>query len=335
MKYFPRYGSGRGQMRFRDLTVLRPSLASEAEGVRGGLVNVRASAKPDRLICGDGLAVMAELAGASFDAIYFDPPFLTHKVRQGDRGAFADDWPSLDAYLDWFKPWVVEAHRLLKPTGWLWLHLDWHAAAYVRVMTDAIFGPRQFKNEIVWHYTGRRSPADHRFNQKHDNLLLYARSPQSRLAPLFEPWTRDEYVAMKRQRVHRDETGREWIWGHAGRGRSKAYRIYLDEQVERGRAVDSVWDIPIINTSAGERTGYPTQKPQALLMRVVQSSVPEGGLIGDFMAGSGTTAVVAFKLGRRFVAADREEAAVLVAEERLLECGATVTVERRPPDAAR
>jgi len=317
-----RFEPEKRQLRFRDLR--------RADGTEAGEPGIPS---PDgRLVWGDGLDVMRVAPPASYDAIYLDPPFWTQRMHHGERGAFSDCWETLDDYLQWLAPWITEARRLLKPDGWFWLHADYHADAYLRVLADQIFDRRNFRNEIIWHYTGRRTPARRRFNQKHDVLLVYARSPASRLNPLFEPWSRAEYLRMKRQRLYRDESGREWIWGHAGRGRSKAYRIYLDEQVARGRAIDSVWDLPIINTSARERSGYPTQKPIALLKRIILASSPPGGVVGDFMAGSGTTGVAAFQCGRRFVLVDRVEEAVRIAEERLAGLGARVVVDRPAPD---
>ncbi|MCL5967094.1 MAG: site-specific DNA-methyltransferase [Firmicutes bacterium] len=309
-----------------------PSRNSETMGrdLTGAEQSVGTAQAVGRIALGDGLTAMRALPDASFDAIYLDPPFRTGKPKRGDRGLFTDQWPSMDAYLNWLSPFVAQAHRLLVPAGWFWLHLDWHSVHYAKVLTDGIFGARHFRNEIVWHYTGRRTPADRRFNQKHDTLLLYARGDKSRLSPLAEAWSREDYLHMKRQQLHHDPDGREWIWGHAGRGRSKAYRIYVDEQVSRGRAVDSVWDIPIINTSAEERTGYPTQKPVALLERVCRASVPPGGLIGDFMAGSGTTGVAACRTGRRFYLVDRLPEAVQIAEERLAEAGCPVRADEGP-----
>jgi site-specific DNA-methyltransferase (adenine-specific) len=134
---------------------------------------------------------------------------------------------------------------------------------------------------------------------------------------VFEPWQKDEYVAMKKQKVHLDDEGREWIWGHQGRGKSHAYRIYLDEQVRRGRAIDSVWDIPIINTSAKERVGYPTQKPMALMTRVVELTTAPGDWVADFAGGSGTTGVAARALGRRCWIGDANPAAVEMMAVRL------------------
>lgn len=278
----------------------------------------------DYLVVGDGLAAMAVVPDQALDAVYLDPPFFTRADQVGDRGRFDDRWASLEDYLAWLTPWVQESHRILKPSGWLWLHLDWHAVHYAKVMADGIFGRSNFRNEIVWAYGGRRMPGTLRFNQKHDILLLYARSAGARLVPLFLPWTREEYLQLKRQHLHRDADGREWIWGHAGRGHPKAYRIDVSEAVSRGRAVTSVWDIPILNTSDRERVGYPTQKPLELLRRVVAATVPPDGMIGDFMLGSGTTAVAARKLSRKFVGADVSTDAIKVAVERLTALGAAV-----------
>jgi site-specific DNA-methyltransferase (adenine-specific) len=278
----------------------------------------------DRLVWGDGLSVMRAVPSGALSAVYLDPPFFTGTERVGDHGRFDDAWSTMTAYLDWLRPFVAESFRLLRADGWFWLHLDWHAVHYAKVMTDDIFGRGNFRNEIVWAYGGRRMPSTVRFNQKHDVILLYARSHASRLTPLFLPWSREEYLALKRQQLHRDPDGREWIWGHAGRGRPKAYRIDVSDAVERGRAVTSVWDIPILNTSDRERVGYPTQKPVELLRRVIASTVPRHGVVGDFMLGSGTTAVAARRLGRRFIGADVSADAIRVAVDRLLALSAVV-----------
>ncbi|MBX5467803.1 MAG: site-specific DNA-methyltransferase [Firmicutes bacterium] len=267
---------------------------------------------------GDAGAVLQTLPQSwRFRCIYWDPPFFTGRDRRGDRGAFVDAWDSLGEYLAVMRRhWEAMAERL-RPDGFFALHCDWHASHYLKVLGDAIFGYDQFRNEIVWHYTGRRQGARWRLNAKHDVILVWAKSRRALMHPLFEPWDRAQYVRMKRQKVHRDEEGREWIWGHRGRGRSHAYRIYLDEVVRQGRALDDVWDLPILNTSDRERVGYPTQKPTALLRRLLALLTDPGDLVGDFMAGSGTTGVAARELGRRAVLADVNPEAVAVMIERL------------------
>lgn len=244
-----------------------------------------------------------------------DPPFYSNK----DYGAFSDEWTSLNEYLDEMKGWVHSIRPWIHESGFLVLHCDYHASHYLKVMGDEIFGYPNFRNEWVWHYTGRRTPAALHVNSKHDVLLVWAKSPAARMNPVYDDWNRDDYVAMKKQKVHCDETGREWIWGHQGRGKSHAYRIYLDEHVSRGRAIDTVWDIPIINTSAKERTGYPTQKPLALMQRIIALTSNPGDWVGDFACGSGTTGVAALEMGRKVWLGDASEEAVAVARGRVRE----------------
>lgn len=271
-----------------------------------------------RLYQGDAVAVLEALpASLRFQCIYWDPPFFSRKVQAADRGQFLDRWDSLEAYLAAMqRVWEPMAARLA-PEGFFALHCDWHASHYLKVMGDRLLGYHNFRNEIVWHYHGRRQAAHTRLNAKHDVILVWAASKKATMQPLYEPWDRDYYVRMKRQKVHRDEDGREWIWGHRGRGKSHAYRIYLDEVVAQGRAVDDVWELPIINTSSRERLGYPTQKPLQLLTRLVELLTRPGDWVGDFMAGSGTTGEAALRLGRRVVLADRNPEAVAIMRARL------------------
>lgn len=243
-----------------------------------------------------------------FKLVYLDPPFFSNK----DYGTFSDEWASLNTYLDQIASWIVAVAPWVHDEGFLVLHCDFHASHYLKVRGDEIMGYDNFRNEWVWHYGGRRQPAVLHVNSKHDVLLVWAKSSQSRFNAIFEPWDRDSYVAMKRQKVYVDEDGREWIWGHQGRGRAHAYRIYLDEHVRRGRAIDSVWDIPIINTSAKERVGYPTQKPLKLMERVIALTTNAGDWVGDFAAGSGTTGVAALQAGRSAWLGDLSDEAVRI-----------------------
>ncbi len=252
-----------------------------------------------------------------FRLIYCDPPFYSGKLQAAEKSAFEDRWPSFDAYLEFMQAHIQAMAERLEPAGFLALHCDWHASHYLKVMGDRIFGYENFRNEIVWHYKGRRQPAIIRLNSKHDVILVWARSKAARMNALADPYDRDHYVAMKRKAVQVDEDGREWIWGHMGKGRPRAYKIYIDEAVRRGRPLDDVWDIPIINIMAKERVGYPTQKPLALLTRLVELLTEPGDLVGDFMAGSGTTGEAALRLGRRAILADANPDAVRIMKKRL------------------
>ena len=160
---------------------------------------------------------------------------------------------------------VTEIQRILKQTGSFYLHCDPTSSHYLKLVLDAVFCPQggDFRNEIIWHYTGRRMVSSKSFNSKHDVIFFYTKSASNPIVEYpSEPWTKEEYIQMKKQEVHTDTDNRQWIWGHAGKGKSHRYKIYLDEVVANGRPVDDVWDIPIINTSSKERQGYPTQKPE-------------------------------------------------------------------------
>ena len=252
-----------------------------------------------------------------FQLIYCDPPFYSGKVRSADVAEFEDRWSSLEGYLSAMNEAVSAMAERVADTGFFALHCDFHASHYLKVLGDRIFGYDNFRNEIVWHYKGRRQPAVARLNSKHDVILVWAKSSVSRMNALFEPVDRDSYVKMKRKTVHVDEDGREWIWGHMGRGRSRAYRIYLDDVVRQGRAVDDVWDIPIINLTAKERLGYPTQKPLELLTRLVELLSNPGDSVADFMAGSGTLGEAGLTLRRRVLLSDQSPEAIRVIKRRL------------------
>jgi DNA modification methylase len=257
---------------------------------------------PGRVIHGDALTVAATLPAASIDLIYIDPPFCSGRTQRGRAGVFADRWPGGPAaYAAHLRPYLAACHRLLRPAGSLYVHLDWHAAHYVRVELDGIFGPERFLNEIIWHYgLGGARARDH-FLRKHDTLLLYGRGER----PTFNVQRGAVTGAMASKYRHHDERGRYM--------NSRGKRYYL----AGGKPLDSVWSLPAIAATARERLGYPTQKPEALLERIILASSNPGDLVADFFCGSGTTAAVAARLGRRWLAADSAAGAVALTAARL------------------
>ncbi|MGH9894732.1 MAG: DNA-methyltransferase, partial [bacterium] len=180
-----------------------------------------------------------------------------------------------------------EAHRILKAHGSLYLHLDFHAVHYARLMLDEIFGPERFLNEIIWAYDYGGRPRD-KWPRKHDNILWYAKG--------------DQWV------FNRDDIDRLPYMAPGLVGAEKA---------ARGKLPTDVWWMTIVPTNSRERTGYPTQKPEKLLERIIRASSNPGDLIVDFFAGSGTTGVVAKKLGRRYLLVDSSPEAVGIAKDRL------------------
>ncbi len=280
------------------------------EGVSGS--------SPNRLILGDNLTVMRALPDAGIDLIYADPPFGSGRTYRGRARpgaappAFADDWgPDLADYLAWLSVRCREMWRLLAPTGSLFVHCDHHAGHYIKVELDRLFGRAAFINEIVWCYkSGGASPRRH-FSRKHDLILMYARGP----GYFFQPQKEKSY----------------------NRG-GKPYRFKGVEefQDERGWytlvAMKDYWEIDMVGRTSGERTGYPTQKPERLLERIIAGCCPPGGVVADFFCGSGTTPAVAARLGRRWVACDESPVAVAITRERLLQLGRAAAGKAATPE---
>ena len=204
------------------------------------------------------------------------------------------------AYLCFMAIRLIEIHRILKPTGSLYLHCDHSANSYLRQLLDGVFGRDNLRNEIVWGYKASNTPIKKSFPHKHDNILFYARGEDNTFTPQYTPYN-EEYVSAM---YKRDESGR--LYRHRGYRKDGSPRInYLDEG--KGTAVLSWWtDILGFGTAtqAKERTGYPTQKPIALAERIIQASTNPGDVVLDCFAGCAYTAVAAEKLGRRWAACD-------------------------------
>jgi site-specific DNA-methyltransferase (adenine-specific) len=265
-----------------------------------------AEGEPNRLLVADALTLCGTLPDGCAGLVYADPPFATGQVRRAGGGGgvehrYDDLLDDPEAFRAWLEPHLAGFRRILAPTGSLFLHLDHRMSAYARIALDAVFGRASFRNEIVWRYgLGGRAPAD-AFARKHDVLLFYARGPGNtfhRLRGAITP-------AMAAKYAHADEHGRY----QNAHGR----RYYL----KGGKPFDSVWDIPSISPTAGERVGYPTQKPLALLERVIGATTDPGALVVDPFVGSGTTAVAAQRLGRRFACGDSSPQAIAVTCARL------------------
>jgi DNA modification methylase len=272
--------------------------------------------EPNRLFWGDNLHVMRQLPSESIDLIYIDPPFFSgrqYNVIFGDQNelrSFSDIWEGgMPGYLVWLNARLYEMKRLLKRTGTIFVHLDWHASHYVKVEMDKILGHNRFVNEVIWAYTGTGAPK-RGFKRKHDVLLVYCKEDdfffdaESAGEPMSEK-TKGKFTMV-------DEQGRQYKQYKHPDG--TYHRQYLDpDKLTRKR---DVWEISTIQ-SWNEKIGYPTQKPEALLAEVVGCCSPKGGVVADFFCGGGTTAAVAQRLGRRWIACDQSRVAVAITADRL------------------
>lgn len=284
----------------------------------------------NKIFWGDNLQVISHLLKeyrGQIDLIYIDPPFdskADYKKKIDVKGVgkaesdsstfeekqYGDIWTN-DEYLQFMYERLILLRELLSERGSIYLHCDWHRSAYLRLLLDEVFGANNFRNEIVWSYFGFKRATSKKFPQKHDVIYSYTKSPDYIWNVQYKPHS-PEYI----KRFKKDANGRLYRDDVNPTGGGTRI-IYLDE-VE-GDIVDSVWtDIPPVNPVAKERQNYPTQKPEALIERIIKSSTNPGDLVFDCFMGSGTTQAVAMKLGRRFIGADINLGAIQTTTKRLV-----------------
>ena len=265
----------------------------------------------NKLFEGDNLSVLKSMPDESVQLIYVDPPFNTGRKQErglttskrtetggsvGFKGqryetvrerllSYDDEFGD---YWDFLEPRLREAWRVLDQTGTLYVHLDYREAHYAKVLLDSLFGRDCFLNEIIWAYDyGGKSKS--RWPSKHDTILVYVKDP-ARYYFNSEAVDREPYMAPG---------------------------LVTPEKVAKGKLPTDVWWHTIVSPTGKEKTGYPTQKPEGILRRVVQASSREGDTVLDFFAGSGTTGAVAAALGRRFILVDQNPQSISIIRQRL------------------
>ncbi len=283
----------------------------------------------NRLIWGDKKYVLpalaAEIAGA-VDLVYIDPPFFTGddfsfsiSVDGGDftrepnlieQKAYRDTWGSgLDGYLAWFHSSLVYLHELLAESGSIYVHLDWHVGHFAKLVLDEVFGTENFRNEIIWHYYNKFQGNVNRFASDHDVIFWYSKSSSYKFSQVKEK--RAEGPVRQIKRAWDKDTGR--IVNVKGADGKVVYQE-TDE-----KTVDDVWRLSMLQPAdRTQNLGYPTQKPESLVERILTASTDEGDLVLDCFVGSGTTAAVAERLGRRWIAADLGRFGIHTTRKRLL-----------------
>ena len=315
-----------------------------------------ATETPNRLIYGDNLLAMAALLAGDestpslrgkIDLIYIDPPFdskadyrtkltlpgttIDQKPTVLEQFAYSDTWSGGTAsYLAMITPRLVIMRELLADTGSLYVHLDWHVGHYVKLVLDEVFGRDSFVNELVWRY-GKMSNATRRYPQNHDTIFCYGKTSDYYFRPVksadseyktrFSRWvvenkvrygsvshSDDKLIKLRIRKVMK-ELGRDLVDDD----------VLFDFDREFKTQDDVFYDISIIKGNAAENLNYGTQKPEKLIDRLVSASCPEGGLVADFFSGSGTTAAVAERSGRRWIASDIGKPSVMVARKRLID----------------
>lgn len=293
--------------------------------------------EPNRLYYGDNLQVLRTLPSNSIDLIYIDPPFFSgadYNVIWGDTNevrTFSDIWEGgLTTYLVWLNARLWEMRRVLKDSGSIYVHCDWHASHYIKVEMDKIFGYDCFRNEIVWGYKTPGKSSSH-FKRKHDILLFYSKGPQvtfngARVAlseSTIRVWGKHFDSNGQITYGHMKKHTPGWYESMLVKGEHEDHEVFLDRNAG-AQAADWWEDIPMLNKHA-ERIGYPTQKPEALLERIICASTNPNDVVADFVVGGGTTAAVAQRLGRRWIACDSSRVAASVTLNRTVQLGEHMT----------
>ena len=253
--------------------------------------------------CGDCLIKLKAFPADYIDLIYIDPPFNSNRHysaagNKNDTRQFGDRFENVAAYIAYMKPRLRELHRVLKPTGSFYYHCDWHASHYVKVLMDGedLFGYGNFQNEIAWCYRSGGASPKKRFSRKHDTILFYSKTANHTFNGLRE---KSYNRGLKPYRF----TGIREFQDEAG--------WYTDVGMK------DYWEINMVGRTSRERLDYPTQKPEALLERIIKASSNEGDTVLDAFCGSGTTLAVAQRLKRRWIGIDISREACMLAGQRL------------------
>lgn len=286
--------------------------------------------------------------GITVDLVYIDPPFASgadyakkvylrrnskvaeairlteneldiEELRSFEEKMYGDIW-NKESYLNWMYENLMAIKSIMSDTASIYVHLDWHIGHYVKILMDEVFGEDNFRNEIIWSYPGRERVSLKKFQSKHDVIYFYAKSDDTIINPIKKQWTREDRIIALRRKIYKDEDGREWFWETRSQADGKEpTKTYLDEYIAKGGALNDVWsDIQFLRGNDPEREDYATQKPEALLERIIKANSKERMVVADLFGGSGVTAAVANRLGRKFIHVDININSIQTTRDRLL-----------------
>ena len=272
----------------------------------------------NKLFWGENLEVSCYLLNdfeEKIDLIYLDPPFFSGSnynisILEGEKKydsiAYFDCWDKdIDSYLQMLYERIVIFNKLLSTKGLIFIHLDWHASHYIKLILDEVFGKNRFINEIIWYYYNKYSAGKRNLPRAHDNILVYSKSPnftfnEERIA------RKKPIKQLKREMVNGVLKNVKDEHGHV------VYRTVSDKKL------DDVWKIPCLQPASKEYTGFPTQKHHDLLERIIKIGSNKGDIVADFFCGSGTTLVVADKLNRKWIGCDMSKYSIYLTRKRLV-----------------
>lgn len=268
----------------------------------------------NKIICGDCIEKLKLIPDESIDLIYLDPPFFSnanYEVVWGNGAelkAFEDRWKGgINVYIDWMEQRVREMYRVLKPTGSIYLHCDHHAVHYLKIMMDKLFGYDNYRNDIIWYYN-RWTNVSKNYQRRHDTILFYTKGNDNTFN-IYEPKDNDKIYHTNTVKDDNKRITQLLVYDKEKFENHPKQKQLIDKYdkvvyVNDVKPFDDVWKISIINSQAKERLGYPTQKPEELLERIIKTSSNEGDIVLDPFVGGGTTCAVAKRLKRKYIGID-------------------------------
>lgn len=281
------------------------------------------------LILGDNLSTLNSLLddfAEKITLIYNDPPFATGgdynlKIPIGENKeiindlAYDDKWKGgLDSYIDFMYSRLKLMKKLLSQNGSIYIHLDWHVSHYIKIVMDDVFGPENFRNEIIWAYPAASARTKRFFMRSFDVILFYTKSEDYIFND--DPNIYMEYSDRVKNALKKDEKGIFYYRGGSHNGKKLSRKVYV---TKKGIFPRDVWnDIPYVRANTSEYQGFSTQKPERLLKRIILASSNEKDIVADFFCGSGTTLAVAEKLGRCWIGCDSNGHAIHMSRKRIL-----------------
>ena len=321
-----------GRLTPKKMPVFDADLVEEVNPAKAAAKNAKPQWR-NQLIQGDCLSACAHMRRNNIvaDLVYIDPPFASGanyaknillRRTDNEKSALQNDHASLgeevlyndiwqkEDYLNWIYERLLAIREIMSENASIYVHLDWHIGHYVKILMDEVFGEENFRNEIVWFYHDSPGRAKDCFPRKHDTLFYYAKSSDF-VFNLDD--VRVEILARSKERYKTPRIlgGHEYVGGEAS---------------EKGKIPEDVWTIPVVKGNSNERAEYTTQKPEALLKRVILASSNPGDLVADFFSGSGTTAKAAHTLGRRFIGCDIGNNAIQTSRDGLRSAGASFDI---------
>lgn len=284
----------------------------------------------NNVICGDCKDWLPYVPKESVDLIYIDPPFFSNRNYEIIWGngfelrSFGDRWKGgIEHYMKWMKERLIKAYGCLKPTGSFFLHCDYRANYLLRILLNEIFGEKNFRNEIIWDYKKVSNSKSKKFLRAHDTIFFYSKTSNYNFNRLFETKVSKRKKQLIKQGYNtKNMNGKKYLYVYDEKKTQNMNKDKFDYiknvNITAGNAYTDVFKIDFLNSNSKEKVGYKTQKPGALVKRIIECCTKENDVVLDFFGGGGTTAKVAYDLGRNFIIGDVSPVACQVIKEEML-----------------